>query len=205
MPMFPFDAILFDVGGVLLTNGWDHAERAAAVAHFGLDAQDLDARHFATMEAWERGEIDLNQYLNATVFYEPRAFSRDEFFAFMRTQSQPLPNGALEILAELAAANPCTIGALNNEARETNEYRFSRFGLRRYFRVAFSSCYVGLRKPDPAIYRRALDILGSAPGRVLFIDDREENVAAGLAAGINTIRFTGADALRGELQRLGVL
>jgi putative hydrolase of the HAD superfamily len=139
------------------------------------------------------------------VFYEPRAFSRDEFFAFMRTQSQPLPNGALEILAELAAANPCTIGALNNEARETNEYRFSHFGLRRYFRVAFSSCYVGLRKPDPAIYRRALDILGSAPGRVLFIDDREENVAAGLAAGINTIRFTGADALRGELQRLGVL
>jgi putative hydrolase of the HAD superfamily len=205
MPMFPFDAILFDVGGVLLTNGWDRVERAAAVAHFGLDAQELDARHFATMEAWERGEIDLGQYLNATVFYEPRAFSRDEFFAFMRTQSQPLPSGALEILAELAAANPCTIGALNNEARETNEYRFSHFGLRRYFRVAFSSCYVGLRKPDPAIYRRALDILGSAPGRVLFIDDREENVAAGLAAGINTIRFTGADALRGELQRLGVL
>ena len=196
MPMFPFDAILFDVGGVLLTNGWDCVERAAAVAHFGLDAQELDARHFATMEAWERGEIDLGQYLNATVFYEPRAFSRDEFFAFMRTQSQPLPNGALEILAELAAANPCTIGALNNEARETNEYRFSHFGLRRYFRVAFSSCYVGLRKPDPAIYRRAL---------VLFIDDREENVVGGLAEGINAIRFTGADALRGELERLGVL
>ena len=75
------------------------------------------------------------------------------------------------------------IGALNNEARETNEYRFSHFGLRRYFRVAFSSCYVGLRKPEPAMYRRALDILGCPPERVLFIDDREENVAAGWRRG----------------------
>ncbi len=203
--MFPFDAILFDVGGVLLTNGWDRGERAAAAARFGLDAQALEDRNAKVMEAWDRAEIDLHQYLDATVFYEPREFSREEFFAFMLAQSKPLPNGALSILAELAAANPCTIGALNNEARETNEYRFSHFGLRRYFRVAFSSCYVGLRKPEPAIYRRALDILGCPPERVLFIDDREENVAAGLAAGMKAIRFAGADALRGELERLGVL
>jgi putative hydrolase of the HAD superfamily len=203
--MFPFDAILFDVGGVLLTNGWDHAERAAAVVHFGLDKQALDARHFKAMEPWERGEIDVNEYLNAAVFYEPRSFSRDEFLAFVFAQSQPLPNGALPILAELAASSPCMIGALNNEARETNDYRFSHFGLRRYFKVAFSSCYVGLRKPDLAIYRRALDILGCPPGRVLFIDDREENVAGGVAAGMKAIRFTGEDALRGELSSLGVL
>ena len=37
---------------------------------------------------------------------------------------------------------------------------FEKFGLRQYFEVAFSSCYMGLRKPEPAIYRRALDILG---------------------------------------------
>jgi putative hydrolase of the HAD superfamily len=96
------------------------------------------------------------------------------------------------------------IGALNNEARETNEFRFGHFGLRRYFRVAFSSCYVGLRKPEPAMYLRALDILGCPPGRVLFIDDRQENVDGGLAAGMKAIRFTGADALRGALSSLGV-
>jgi putative hydrolase of the HAD superfamily len=206
----PFDAILFDVGGVLLTNGWDREERAAAVAHFGLDAQELDSRHLAAMEAWERGETDVNRYLDSAVFYEPRAFSRDEFLAFMFAQSQPLPNGALPVLAELAASNQCAsntcvLGALNNEARETNEYRFTHFGLRRYFRVAFSSCYVGLRKPDPAIYRRALDILGCAPERVLFIDDRVENVEGGLASGMHAIRFIGGDALRGELAKLGAL
>lgn len=202
--MFPFDVILFDVGGVLLTNGWDHAERAAAAARFGLDAQALESRNGEVMDAWDRGAITLKQYLDATVFYEPRAFSQDEFFAFMLAQSQPLPNGALQILAELAASNTYMLGALNNEARETNQYRFSHFGLRRYFKVAFSSCYMGLRKPEPAIYRRSLDILGNRPERVLFIDDRAENVAAGLAAGMKAIQFTGADALRAALQELGV-
>ena len=202
--MFPFDVILFDVGGVLLTNGWDHGERAAAVAHFGLDGAALEARHEEVMDAWERGESDLNQYLDAAVFYEPRAFSRSEFFSFMLAQSQRLPHGALHILAELAESNPCMIGALNNEARETNEFRFAHFGLRRHFKVALSSCYVGLRKPEPAIYQRALDILGCPPERVLFIDDREENVAGSLAAGMKAIQFTGADALRAALEELGV-
>ena len=97
------------------------------------------------------------------------------------------------------------LGFLNNEARETNEYRLAHFGLRQYIQVAFSSCYVGLRKPGAAIYRRALDILGVPPERVLFIDDRQENVAGAASVGIETIHFTGATALQPQLQSLGVL
>lgn len=200
-----FDVILFDVGGVLLTNGWDRRERAAAVEHFHLDGQEFEARHEQVMEAWERGEIDRNRYLDAVLFYKPQRFTRDEFFAFILEQSQELPDGGLEILKELSASNRYMIGALNNEARETNEFRFEKFGLRRYFRVALSSCYLGFRKPEPAMYRRALDILGSAPERTLFIDDREENVAGAAKAGINALRFTGRERLRGELEKLGVL
>ena len=200
-----FDVILFDVGGVLLTNGWDRQERAAAAEHFHLDAQDLETRNAEVMDAWERGEIDRNQYLDAAVFYEPRDFSRDDFFDFILAQSKLLPDGALEILAKLSAANRHMLGALNNEARETNEFRFGKFELRRYFKVALSSCYVGLRKPEPAMYRRALDILGSRPNRTLFIDDREVNVAGASDAGIKAIRFTGAEALRKELEHLRVL
>jgi putative hydrolase of the HAD superfamily len=203
--MSSFDVILFDVGGVLLTNGWDHAERAAAVAQFKLDRQELETRHARVAPAWERGEIDLNAYLDAAVFYEPREFSREQFFDFILAQSQALPGGALGILKAVAASNRCMVGALNNEARETNEFRFGKFDLRRYFKVALSSCYVGLRKPEPAMYRRALDILGSPPPRVLFIDDREENVAGAAAAGMKAIRFTGEAALNEELERLGVV
>ena len=120
-------------------------------------------------------------------------------------QSKLLPDGALGILDELAAADKCLLGALNNEARETNEYRFEKFGLRELFEVALSSCYLGLRKPELAIYRRALDILGRPAERMLFIDDRPENVAGAEGAGMKGIRFKGAEALRGELGKLGIL
>lgn len=203
--MSPFDVILFDVGGVLLTNGWDRKERAAAVEYFNLDARAFETRHEDVFPSWERGEIDLNMYLDAAIFYEPRGFSRDEFSGFMLAQSQLLPEGAMAILRQLAASNGCLIGALNNEARETNDFRFDKFGLRRYFKVALTSCYLGLRKPEPAMYHQALDIFGSPPARVLFIDDREENVAGGAAAGMKVIQFTGEFALRKELKKLGVL
>jgi putative hydrolase of the HAD superfamily len=141
--MFPFDVILFDVGGVLLTNGWDHAERAAAMAHFGLDRAPFEARHAAPNDAWERDVIPVKAYLDSTVFYESRPFSHDDFIAFMLTQSKLLPDGALGILGELAASDHYLLGALNNEARETNEYRFRKFGLRKLFRVALSSATWG--------------------------------------------------------------
>ncbi len=203
--MFPFDVILFDVGGVLLTNSWDKGERALAMEHFHLDPAAFEARHLAPYDAWERGMLPLKAYLDATVFYEPRGFSQDDFFTFMLSQSKPQPDGALGILGEVAASDKCMLGALNNEARETNEYRFEHFGLRKYFQVALSSCYLGLRKPEPAIYQRALDILGRPAERVLFIDDRAENVDGAEAAGIKALRFEGADGLRRELRNLGVL
>ena len=203
--MFPFDVILFDVGGVLLTNGWDHGERADTMQHFHLDRAAFEARHTANYDAWERGAIPMKTYLDATVFYEPRDFSEDEFFAYMLAQSKLLADGALGILADLAASDKCVLGALNNEARETNEYRFRKFGLLDHFEVAFSSCYLGLRKPNPAIYKRALDILGKPPERILFIDDRQENVDGATGAGMKALRFDGADLLRKDLTALGIL
>ncbi len=202
--MFPFDVILFDVGGVLLTNGWDHCERAAVLTQFDLDQAAFEARHPAANDAWERDAITVDGYLDATVYYEPRSFSRQDFIAAICAQSTLLPDGGLGILGELAASDRYMLGTLNNEARVPNEYRFTQFGLRQYFDVALSSCYVGLRKPGGEIYRRALDILGRPAGRVLFIDDRQENVTAAAAAGFKTIRFTGADALRRELEYLEV-
>lgn len=203
--MFPFDAILFDIGGVLLTNGWDHRERAALVEQFHLDGAELEAHHAKVFEPWERGELTLNEYLDAVMFYKPRDFSREEFFAAICAQSKPLPDSAMCILKELAASDKCAVGSLNNEARETHEFRVEKFGLRQYLKFTFTSCFMGIRKPDPSIYRHALGILGKSPERVLFIDDRLENVAAAAAIGMKAVQFTGADALRRDLQGLGVL
>jgi putative hydrolase of the HAD superfamily len=203
--MFPFDVILFDVGGVLLSNGWDHCEREIVLDRFHVDRAEFEARHPDPYRAWERGAIPAEAYLDATVFYQPRSFTHEEFFAAICAQSKLLPDGAIGILKELAASDKYMLGALNNEARETNEYRFTHFGLRNYLSVALSSCYLGLRKPDPAIYRRALDILGRPPERILFIDDREENANAAAASGMKAIRFEGAESLRHGLEGFGVL
>lgn len=202
--MLPFGVILFDVGGVLLTNSWDVQQRAQAAAHFHIDEADLQARHAEIVGLWERGGIPLSTYLDVAIFHEPRSFSRDEFVACMLDQSKLLPNGALGILKELSASAQYLIGSLNNEARELNDYRFKAFGLRNYFDVALSSCYLGMRKPDLAIYQRAIDIVGGPPERILFIDDRPENVAGAKAAGLAALHFTGADALRAGLNSLGV-
>jgi putative hydrolase of the HAD superfamily len=203
--MFPFDVILFDVGGVLLTNGWDHDERARVVSSFGLSVPEFEARHLAPYDAWERGATPIKDYLDATIFYQPRSFSQQDIYQVMLAQSRVLDDGALGILHQLVASNKCLVGALNNEARETNEYRFKKFGLRNLFSVALSSCYLGLRKPAPAIYLRALDILGRPAERVLFIDDRQENVAAAVSVGMKAVQFTGAEALQSELVSLGVI
>jgi putative hydrolase of the HAD superfamily len=203
--MFPFDVILFDVGGVLLTNGWDHCERVAVLQQFQVDVADFEARHPEANDLWERDLISAEQYLDATVFYRPRPFTHEQFLAAICAQSVALPNGGLGILQELAASGRAMVGCLNNEARVPNDYRFREFGLRQYFDVALSSCYIGHRKPGPAIYQRALDILGRPPERILFLDDRQENAAAAAAAGMKTIRFDGADKLRRDLEYLTVL
>ena len=202
--MFPFDVILFDVGGVLLTNGWDHCERRDVLEKFGLDCAEFEARHAQSNDAWERDVITAKEYLDETVFYEPRNFTPDDFLTALFAESVPLPNGGLSILQELAASGKWMLGCLNNEAREPNDYRLEKYNLREAFDVTLSSCYLGLRKPQPAIYRRALDILGRPAERILFIDDRQENVAGAHAAGIQGIRFDGAEQLRRDLETLGV-
>jgi putative hydrolase of the HAD superfamily len=202
--MVPFDVILFDVGGVLLTNGWDHCERREVLERFGLDCAEFEARHPKPNDDWERDRITAKEYLDQTVFYEPRDFTTDDFLAALFAESVPLPNGGLSILQELAASGKWMLGCLNNEAREPNEYRLQKYNLREAFDVTLSSCFLGLRKPQPAIYRRALDILGKPAERILFIDDREENVTAARAAGIKGIRFDGAEQLRRDLETLGV-
>ncbi len=201
----PCDVILFDVGGVLLTNGWDHKERAEVLDRFQLDSEKFEALHPSPYDDWEKDLIDARKYLDATVFYEPRPFTHEDFLNAIFAESVLLEDSALPVLQEVAAGGKYLVGSLNNEAREPNDYRFAKFGLRKYFKVAFSSCYVGLRKPGPEIYKRAIDILGAPAERILFIDDRQGNVDAAIEAGMKSIRFTGEKQLRADLAALEIL
>lgn len=203
--MSSFDVMLFDIGGVLLTNGWDHVDRARVLDRFGVDAEEYRERQSLFYEPWDTGRITAAEFFSQTIFHRPRSFTREEFWQAVLDCSQWLEDGALGILEELAASNRYLVGALNNEPRETNQYRFEHFGLGRWLRVRLSSCYLGLHKPDLAYYRRAIEILGVRPERILFIDDRIANVDAAQQVGIRALHYEGANKLRGELEELGVL
>lgn len=217
MSDFPADpgikVILFDVGGVLLTNGWDHHERAAVYGHFGLTAEEqsaIEARHPEPNDAWERDAISTRQYLDQVVFFASRSFTQDQFYAQMQTVSLPLQNSAQRTLEALAASKQVMtgrvlLGLLNNESRDLHEHRMAAYGIGALVRLQFSSCYLGLRKPDRAIYRRALDILSVPAQSVLFIDDREENVSAAREVGMQAIRFIGEAKLQAALTEQGIL
>jgi putative hydrolase of the HAD superfamily len=200
-----FEVILFDVGGVMLTNGWDHNERAAVLQHFSLDRAEFEARHAGPYDAWERDTISVYDYLNAAVFYQPRSFSPDEFIEVMKAQSVPIPSNAMGILKEIAASSQYLVGLLNNESRLLHEYRMEKFGLKPSLDVQLSSCYLGMRKPDADIYRRAIDILGRPPSHVVFIDDRAGNADAACKAGMHAIQFLGEEQLRSDLKELQIL
>jgi putative hydrolase of the HAD superfamily len=198
------NTILWDVGGVLLTNGWDRQQREAVLTRFGLDDDDFERRHAEVDQAWEKDEIGADEYLRHTVFYEPRSFTQAEFLDAMRAQSAVLADSGLGILREISASEEYVLATVNNESRAMNEFRLAKFGLLDDFDAFFSSCYLGLRKPDRKIYQVALDVLQRDPEQVAFIDDREENVAAAVSLGIRGIRYEGSAALADELGRLGV-
>lgn len=196
-------ALFFDIGGVLLSNGWDRAERTAASEKFKLDWKEFEDRHELVLHAFETGEMGLDEYLDRVIFYCPRSFSREEFADYIRAQSKELP-GTMDVLRRLAQAKKYLISSLNNESREMNAYRIEKFGLRRYFDVFLSSCYLGVRKPDEAIYRRALDITQRKGEECLFIDDRALNLECAAELGMRTIQFKDAAQLERELKGLNI-
>ena len=199
-------ATFWDCGGVLLTNGWDEHARERVVKHFGLNFDEFEQRHPQANDLWERGKIDVHEYLRETVFYAPRAFSENEFFAKMRDVSQVLYPGMIEFLRALRAqgSRDNSTYMLSNESRELMEYRIPTFGLSGLFDAYLVSAYIALRKPEAAFFRCALDLSQRQPDECVFIDDREENLEGARQLGIQGIRMTSPEQVIAELRRLGI-
>lgn len=196
-------ALFSDVGGVVLTNGWDRNSRRKAVEKFGLEWEEFEDRHELVAAALDKGQLSVEQYLDCTVFYRNRDFSKQDFREFMLAQSQPYPE-TMALLGRLAASKKYLLATLNNESLELNQYRIDRFGLRSYFTVFFSSCFLGVKKPDQAIYRLALQMTQRSPEECVFVDDRDLNLDGARSLGIHAVLFRGAADLERELVSLGV-
>jgi len=197
------ELILCDVGGVLGSNGWDHAERASAAQHFGFEYASFEQRHGEAVDTWECGRMTLDEYLGFTVFNVDRPFTREDFTAFMFAQSLPFP-AALELMTDLASQQQWRMMTMNNESAELNALRVQLFGLESIFSAFITSAYIGAQKPNDTFYDKALAIAHADPARTVFIDDRPANLEPARQRGVHCILATNTDAIRHGLAALGV-
>jgi putative hydrolase of the HAD superfamily len=195
--------LFLDIGGVLLTNGWDHNMRRKAAETFELDYEEMNERHHLTFDTYEEGKLSLYQYLQRVVFFKQRPFSLEEFREFMFNQSQPYQE-MIDLACNLKERHGLKIAAVSNEGRELTVYRIQKYDLGSFIDFFVSSCFVHFRKPDEDIYRVALDIAQVPPEQVVYIEDRPMFVEVAGTLGIRGIIHQGYESTRASLEGFGL-
>jgi putative hydrolase of the HAD superfamily len=191
-----------DVGGVLLTNGWDSGARRRACAQFQLDEKDVDHRHHLTFDTYEVGKISLDEYLDRTIFYRPRDFTRDQFRHFMYEQSQPFPE-MLDLMRRIKASG-VRVAVVSNEGRELTEHRIRTFHLYEFVDCFVSSSFVHFRKPDRDIFQLAIDVAQAKPEESAYLDDRPLFVEVAGSLGLQAIRHVSYEETLKAVRALGI-
>jgi putative hydrolase of the HAD superfamily len=199
----PITTLFLDIGGVLLTNGWDHHARKRAATNFELEWAEMEDRHRLNFATYEEGKLSLEEYLGRVVFYQKRPFTRAQFRRFMFAQSQPYPE-MIELIRKLKAKYGLKIVVVSNEGRELNEYRIRKFKLDGFVDAFISSCFVHIRKPDADIFRLALDIAQVPVRQVVYIENTPMLVHIAEGLGIQSIFHTDYRSTCAKLASLGL-
>ena len=177
--------IFLDIGGIFLSNGWEHQSREKASNKFHLDFKEMEILHDFIFNVYEIGKLTLDEYLETVIFNQERNFTKEDFKAFMFAESEALSD-MLEWFKDWKRDCGFRVISINNEGRELNEYRIKKFGLHQCFDAFVSSCEVGMRKPDPGIFRIAMGIAQVSPDSCIYFDDRVMLVQAAEKQGIRS-------------------
>jgi putative hydrolase of the HAD superfamily len=195
--------VFIDIGGVLLTDGWDHHARKRAARAFRLNWAEMEERHHLVFETYEEGKLTLEEYLDRVVFYRKRAFTRARWRRFMFAQSKPYPE-MIDLIAQLKVAHRLKIAVVSNEGRELNAYRIHKFKLDKLVDLFVSSCFVHVRKPDVEMFRMALDIAQVQPRDVVYIDNTAMFIEIAQGLGIRSVLHTGYKSTCAKLSAFGL-
>ncbi len=201
MKIQPFKSLFLDVGGVLLTNGWDRHMREEASKLFDLDYEEMNKRHGLLFDAFEIGKLSLDDYIKWMVFYEPRSFSIEEFKQFMFEQSKPY-DLMLELVRQVKREKGMQVVLVSNEGRELMYNRIEKFKMKEFVDIFVVSSFVGLRKPDKEIYYLAFDLAQVKPEQVIYIDDRPLLAEFGQHLGMKAIEHRSYEQTKAMLESL---
>ena len=183
--------LFWDIGGVILTNGWDKGQRTSVLSRLGVNLPEYEEAHERANYYWERGLITARDFFNKTVLMSNPELDLtfESLWKQVCAQSRVLHPECLDILAELKRQGKFRLATLNNESRELNEHRLDAFKLRSLFDYFVCSGYIHEMKPMPGIYRSAIDISGFGARTALFIDDKLENCEVARELGMQAIEF----------------
>ena len=195
--------LFVDIGGVLLTDGWDHHARRRAANHFELEWDEMEGRHGLNFATYEEGKLTLEEYLDRVIFHRKRSFTRAQFRRFMFAQSKPYPE-MIALVARLKVQFALKVFVVSNEARELNEYRIKKFTLGRFVDAFVSSCYVHLRKPDAEIFRLAMDMAQVPARQIVYIENTPLFVQFADGLGIRGVLHTDYTSTCAKLMSLGL-
>lgn len=193
-----------DIGGVMLTNGWDYHSRKRAAENFELDWAEMESRHVLNFSVYEEGKLTLEEYLNRVVFYRERPFTRAQFHDFILAQSEAYPD-MIELVAQLKTRHGLKIVVISNEGRELNEYRIQKFKLDSFVDLFISSCFVHVRKPDADIFRLALDVAQAQAAQTIYLENTPLFVQVAEDLGIRSILHTDYISTSAQLASLGLV
>jgi len=202
-PRSAITCIFVDIGGVLLSDGWDHLARKRAARHFKLDWPELDERHRLNFEVHEEGKLSFQDYLSRVVFYEKRPFTRTQFRSFMCAQSKGYPE-MIDLVIRLKRHHRLKVAVVSNESRELNAHRIREFKLDGFVDTFISSCYVHLRKPDVEIFQLALDVAQVPARQIVYIENTPLFVDIAEGLGIRSILHTNYESTCAKLASLGL-
>jgi epoxide hydrolase-like predicted phosphatase len=207
-----FDAVLFDFGGVLIHSPLPALERAAV--EIGADPQQLFQLIFGpededTDHPWhrlERGELPMAEAREGLLALFRRAGIDADPFQLLTKALGPKnrPKQAMVSCVRELRGQGYRTALVTNNVREVRESWRATLPLDELFDIVVDSSEIGLRKPDPAIYHRALDLLGGiAPDRAIFLDDLRPNLDAAERLGMRGILVE--DDPHSALRELGSL
>jgi 2-haloacid dehalogenase len=200
----PVEAVVFDVGGVLLDWNPRHLYRK-------LIADEAEMEWFLAevcSPAWhaphDRGVSTASSCAELASRHPELS---ELIWAWSRRSEEMIggvDTGSVDVLRAVREAGlPCY--ALTNHEEETYPLRLKRFPFLGWFNGTVVSGLEGVAKPEPAIFRRLLDRFGLTPNSTLMIDDTKENLETASKLGIQTVQFRSSRQLWAELEAVGVL
>jgi putative hydrolase of the HAD superfamily len=203
MPHPRYRMLYTDIGGVLGTNGWDSRLRRSLCTDFGLDFEEIEARHHLMFDSFERGFLTFEEYLTRVIFFVPRAFSLEQVQDFTFAASIPWPKN-IEFFRRLRTANSLGFALISNEGQGITHHRVNKFGLKRLCDFMVISHFTGLRKPDREIWQLALSLAHAEASESIYVDDRELFVDAAKDLGFTAVHHTTLESTRECFASLGL-